>query len=148
MKKIYFFIIIIFLLSGCALANRPEAKIPPDKTVKINGREITVEIADTPELQFKGLSGRKNLCAGCGMLFVFNDKKERTFVMREMNFPLDIIFIDGNKIVKIEGGLEPEGVNPKNIYKSGAPVDYVLEVNGGFTDKYKIEEGGKLVIFK
>lgn len=145
MKKIYFFIIIIFLLSGCA---QKENNLEKNKTVKINGQEITVEIADTPELQFKGLSGRKNLCAGCGMLFVFNNRQERTFVMRNMNFPLDIIFIDGERIVKIHKNLPPEGMEPKNFYNSDAPVNFVLEVNGGFTDKYKVKEGDKLVIFK
>ena len=141
MKKFYFFIIVILLLSGCA---QKENNLEKNKTVKINGHEITVEIADTPESQFQGLSGRKILCADCGMLFVFSDKKERTFVMRNMNFPLDIIFIDGVQIVKIDKNLPPEGAVPKNFYSSGVQVDFVLEVNGGLAGKNDIKVGDKV----
>ncbi len=145
MKKYFLFVVIIFLLSGCA---QKENNLEKNKTIKINDHEITVETADTPEEQYRGLSNQESLCENCGMLFIFNDKSERTFVMREMNFPLDIIFIDGDplageagKIVKIYKNLPPEGAEPKNVYKSGEPVDYVLEVNGGFSDKNGIGVG-------
>jgi uncharacterized membrane protein (UPF0127 family) len=138
MKKFYFFIIVIFLLSGCM---RKENNLEKNKIVKINGHEIMVEIANTPKLQYQGLSGRKNLCADCGMFFVFKERSEKTFVMRDMNFPLDIIFIDGVQIVKIYKNLKPEGESLKNFYPSGQPVDYVLEVSGGYADAYGIKEG-------
>jgi len=65
-------------------------------------------------------------------------------------FPLDIIFIDGEagKIVKIDKNLKAEGENPKKFYNSGAPVDYVLEVNAGYADSHNIKAGDKIrVIF-
>ncbi len=114
--------------------------------VIINDKIIEVEIAGTAETHYRGLSNRKNLCENCGMLFVFPDKKERTFVMRNMNFPLDIIWIDDDKIVKIDKNLPPEGKNPANNYNSGAPVNYVLEVNGGFADKNNIKTGNKITL--
>lgn len=126
------------------MTNKPEAKLSPDKTVKINGQEIKVEIADTQELQYQGLSFRKNLCADCGMLFKFSEKSEKIFVMRNMKFGIDIIFIDADKIIKIYKDLKPEGSNPKNFYNSSAPVDYVLEVSAGYADSHNIKIGDKI----
>ncbi len=156
MKKFYLFIVIVVLLSGCVFKevrnqSSPMSAVQDDnskeagKTVKINDREIKVEIADTPESQYKGLSFKENLCVDCGMLFKFSEKSEKTFVMRNMNFPLDIIFIDDEKIVKIEKNLKPEGENPKNFYNSSAPVDYVLEVNAGYVDSHNIKIGDKII---
>lgn len=115
--------------------------------VIINDKIVNVEIANTAEKHYQGLSNRKNLCDNCGMLFIFPDKKERTFVMRNMNFPLDIIWIDDDKIVKIDKNLLPEGENPVNNYSPDIPVNYVLEVNGGFADKNNIKTGDKIIAY-
>lgn len=109
--------------------------------VIINDKIVNVEIADTAEKHYQGLSNRKNLCDNCGMLFIFPDKKERTFVMRNMNFPLDIIWISNDKIVKIDKNLLPEGSNPKMLYSSGQPVNYVLEMNSGYAGKHGFKTG-------
>lgn len=109
--------------------------------VIIDNKIIEAEIADTAEKHYQGLSNRKNLCDNCGMLFIFPDKKERTFVMRDMNFPLDIIWIDDDKIVKIDKNLLPEGSNPKMLYSSGQPVNYVLEMNSGYAGKHGFKTG-------
>lgn len=109
--------------------------------VIINDKIVNVEIADTAEKHYQGLSNRKNLCDNCGMLFIFPDKKERAFVMRDMNFPLDIIWISNDKIVKIDKNLLPEGSNPKMLYSSGQPVNYVLEMNSGYAGKHGFKTG-------
>lgn len=75
------------------------------------------------------------------MLFVFAEKDIKSFWMKDMNFPLDIIWLNGEKIVKISHNLPPEGRQPTNTYSSGVPVDYVLEVPAGFCDTNKIKEG-------
>lgn len=127
------------MLSACSQDN--------EKFVTINNKKIKIEIADTPELQYQGLSNKKELCDNCGMLFVFSDKQVRTFVMRNMNFPLDIIWIDDNlsaqagKIVKINKNAIPESSNPVMRYSSDLPVNYVLEVNAGFCDGNEIKVG-------
>jgi hypothetical protein len=90
-------------------------------------------LADTPEKRYQGLSGRESLCPDCGMLFTFPSRSAQTFVMRKMNFPLDIIWISGEKVTKIDENLLPEGSEPKKHYESPGPVDYVLEVNAGFS---------------
>ena len=81
------------------------------------------------------------------MLFVFPRKQIRSFWMKDMNFPLDIIWISDNKIIKIDKDLQPEGENPKNKYQTIQRVDKVLEVNSGFTDKYKIKAGDEVKFY-
>lgn len=117
-------------------------------TVQINDAVINVEVADTYERHYKGLSGTDKLCGNCGMLFIFGDKQAREFVMRDMNYPLDIIWIDDDKVIKIDEDLPPEGWNPKTIYSSGIPVNYVLEVNAGFCRKHDITVGKRVVIIR
>jgi hypothetical protein len=112
--------------------------------VTVNSLNVKVELADTDILRYQGLSNHPKLCEFCGMLFIFPDKQVRTFVMRDMLFPLDIIFINDNKVVKIESNLEPEGNQYLTPYSSDVPADFVLEVNSGFTDKYSIEIGQEI----
>ncbi len=112
--------------------------------LKINQQEIKVEIASTLKQQYRGLSGRKSICAACGMLFNFSDSGVRSFVMRDMEFSLDMIFIENGIIKNIAANLEPEGNNPTHIYESDGPADQVLEVNGGYCQKYNIKPGDRI----
>lgn len=112
--------------------------------VIINNKEINIEIADEPREQVLGLSYRKKLAENNGMLFIFDKKEERNFWMKSMNFPIDIIWINDELIVDIDKNLPPEGENPENLYGPGSPINKVLEVNAGFTDKYNIKIGDKV----
>jgi len=114
--------------------------------MKITDRVFKVEIVSDSMDMYRGLSNRKELCAQCGMLFVFPDLSERTFVMRDMNFPLDIIFLADGKIVKIHANLPPEGRNTKNLYSSEEPADRVLEINAGLAVELGLKEGDKLIL--
>jgi len=113
--------------------------------IKIGDQKISVEIAASPLAQYRGLSGRPDLCADCGMLFNFNDSQEREFVMRDMKFPLDIIFINRGRIIKIADNLPPEGNKPVNVYRSDSPADQVLEVNAGYCSARGLEVGAALL---
>ena len=138
MKKILLvnFVVLLFL-SGC---------VKYDNSLKINKTKINlIGIADTQEKSYLGLSFRESICSNCGMLFPFNGKNEHTFVMRDMMFPLDIIWIDDDEIIKIDKNLPPEGHDFEKFYKSESPVNYVLEVNANFCDKNNIKVGDKLV---
>ena len=143
----YIFITAMFMsLTACA-TNKNTAieetskNEPSHDVVVVNGVKISVEIADEPMEWYQGLSDHAPLCENCGMLFVFPEYESRTFVMRNMLFPLDIIFIKDNRIINIERDLPPEGAVPEKRYESGEPVNYVLEVNGGYCQKNGIGEG-------
>jgi uncharacterized protein len=107
----------------------------------INDKSVKVEIADSLDKQIQGLSNRSSLPPDTGMLFVFSKAQIQKFWMKDMNFPLDIIWIDNNKIVNISPNLAPEGAAPANTYSSIYNCNYVLEVNAGFSEKNNIKIG-------
>jgi len=133
-------IIIILLLSGCQNQNYQDR----EDYIEINNKKIYIDVADDSSSRYMGLSGRNSLCPNCGMLFVFENSGEKTFVMRDMNFPLDIIWIKDDKIVKIDKNLPPD--NDKNLekYNSQSKIDFVLEVNGNFSVENEIKIGNEI----
>ncbi|MFA6995122.1 MAG: DUF192 domain-containing protein [Patescibacteria group bacterium] len=115
--------------------------------IQINQQVISAEVVTTAAAMYQGLSNREMLCPACGLLFVFDNQQERKFVMRNMKIPLDIIFINQGRIIKISDNLPPEGQTPQIIYKSGGPADQVLELNGGYAEKQGIKVGDEVLIF-
>lgn len=100
-----------------------------------------VEVVSTPDKLARGLGKRKKLCDSCAMLFVFQKEGNYSFWMKDMLFPLDIIWIYDNKVVDIEKNVQADfgGIlTPKNS------VDAVLEINAGKSDKLGIEVGDEL----
>lgn len=110
--------------------------------------KIKVEYADTPEKWKTGLQNRSSLKSDSGMFFVFSDVKNKSFWMKDVLIPLDIIFIspDGkvNEIITPKPCPKEETNCPS--YVSKGLVSFVLEVNAGFAAKWKIMEGDILEI--
>ncbi len=102
---------------------------------------ITIEIADTESARVEGLSGRSALSENAGMLFVFDVADYHTFWMKDMQFPIDIIWIRDGLVVGVSENLMPEGPNPTAIYAPPKPVDSVLEVFAGFVEEHGIRAG-------
>jgi uncharacterized membrane protein (UPF0127 family) len=104
-----------------------------------------VQLAQTAEEQFKGLSGQVDLADNGGMLFIFENYGIRSFVMRKMNFPLDIVWIRDNTVVGCEKNIPVLDENGQfSQVGSFEPVNYVLELNAGMCDKYMITKGDKV----
>ncbi|MBU0569373.1 DUF192 domain-containing protein [Patescibacteria group bacterium] len=116
--------------------------------VIINSIEIAVDIAKSSEEKARGLSGRKSLRKNEGMLFVFQNKTRPSFWMKDMFIPIDIIWIAEDKIVGIEKSVPPPKENTSTsklpLYSPPVGIDYVLEVGGGFCEKYNIEVGNEI----
>src|SRR3989344_1519780 len=120
-------------------------------TLKIGGQEVRVLVADNYNHRLKGWSDKKDMGKYGGMLFVFPDRGEHAMVMRDMHFPLDIIWLDGNKIVDIAPNLPPEpGVAEEQlmIYRARAASTLVLELPAGFRDQYELKIGDIVEIYK
>lgn len=114
--------------------------ISTQKRVNIGDKFINVEVADSPEERSKGLSNRQSLSEHSGMLFVFETQNiSPVFWMKDMAIPIDIIWINDGKIVKIDKNVPvPQAGTPDEklkLYSAGLPIDYVLEVNAGYCDK-------------
>ena len=117
----------------------------PKPAVKVGDKEIKVELADTPEKTRIGLSKTKFLSDDEGMLFVFEKKDSpRVFWMKGMSMPIDIIWIDDSKVIQIDENVpfEPS----EKLRPSNQPVDYVLEVAAGFSERYTIAPGTMLIL--
>jgi len=125
--------------------SKTSPKITNHNSQIINNKIIKVEIADTLSEQIKGLGGKTELCADCGMLFTFSDSQIRQFWMKNMNFPLDIIWINDGKIVNISKNLALEGENPKKTYSSIVPANNVLEINAGLCEKLNLKIGDQIL---
>lgn len=106
----------------------------PSSTVILDGQQLHVLVANTPDHLYKGLSNRKSLSPYDGMLFLFSFSGSQKIVMRHMNFPLDIVWIEKGKIVHIEQQALPDN-RPENqltIFQSLHPATVVLELPAGW----------------
>lgn len=125
----------VFLWSQ--LSGQPVLSIGPAK--------VRVAIADTPAERQQGLSGRKNLGPNEGLLFIFDKPGFYPFWMKEMNFPIDIIWLDGDwRVIDIDQYVPPQSF--PRLFQSREPVQYVLEVNAGFAQKNKIGFGQRAIL--
>ena len=114
--------------------------------VKFVGKQdatVFLEVALTDQQKEKGLMNRPNLARNRGMVFVFRPAKQITFWMKDTLISLDMIFVNRGKIVKIAKNATPNQTTV--LYPSGSDVTEVIEVNGGFTDKFMIKAGDRIV---
>jgi len=103
------------------------------------------EVVSRPSEQYKGLSNRDNLAIDQGMLFLFPTATDKSFVMRNMHFPLDIIFIRHHRVVNLYHHVLPEGAVTANTYHSGGEADAVLEINAGRSNACHLGVGSEIV---
>ncbi|OAQ51384.1 hypothetical protein HTG_16965 [Natrinema mahii] len=108
---------------------------------------VDVEVADDRSERYTGLSDHDSLERGTGMLFVHNREQKLTYVMREMDFDIDIIFIDADgEITRIHHARAPEaGEDGEDLEYSGRGK-WVLEVPRGYANETGIEVGDRVEI--
>ena len=130
----------------------PTAPRPAPDVVDVHIGDLTIvaETAVSAEERGQGLSDRPSLAQNAGMLFFMGEARTPGFHMRNMQFPLDFVWIsaDGRVADLTENVLHPavagetlSGISPS------APVTYVLEVNAGVIEAAGIEIGD-LVAFE
>ena len=152
MKRLFLFITAIVILSafiGFHFMQKVNSPAYQEPSITIRNHTFTIEIADTNEAQAKGLSYRTSLNQDTGMLFVFEKPSLYTFWMKDMHFPLDILFIKDNIIVTIHENVpNPPSNTPLNqlpAYAPKQPANYVLEINAGLSQKYGFREGDEVI---
>ncbi len=118
----------IILVIAWTLARKTTANIP--KTT-INNQQISLETADTLVKRERGLSGRAGLAKNTGMVFIYNRAEEHCIWMREMQFNLDILWLDeSKKVMKVERNVSP-ATYPQSFC---ANARYVIELSAGGAD--------------
>ncbi len=115
----------------------------PHKIVQIGQKKYDLEYATTPQARATGLSGRKEMAADHGMLFVY-DKPEKTCMwMKDMGFALDIIWLDyDSRVIHIKTFVSP------NTYPADfcppTLAGYVIELKAGQVKRAKVTLGQHL----
>jgi hypothetical protein len=123
-----------------------------DVTITMPNGAIVAEVADTPASRELGLSGREGLRENEGMLFIFDHPGKYGFWMKDMLFPLDIIWINQNGVVvHVERNVSPESYNslPRTnpqTFVNTIDASYVLELAAGASDTYGVYLGSKVEI--
>ncbi len=110
--------------------------------VTVNHVKLVADIAENNTQKSKGLSVKDTLKESEGMLFVFSTEREHSFWMKNMKFPIDIIWLDDDQeVVHVEHSLEPcipDSFCP--TYKPDRNSLYVLETAAGFAQKYNVTD--------
>ena len=149
MKKILFLIAIIIILSALAITiiyTNKYVKTASIPSVNIDEHVFNVLTATTLDEQKKGLGNRASLDQNSGMLFIFNMPGNYGFWMKDMEFPLDIIYINNNKIISIFTLKKPNSNSQLQIVYPQSPSKYVLEINAGLSKKYNFKIGDAVKI--
>ena len=104
---------------------------------------FSIEIADDPAEQARGLMFRPSLPADAGMLFIFDPPRPANFWMRNTMIPLDMIFIDDTG--RIESIAERSDTYSQQASSSLGDVRAVLEINGGLSRRLGIAAGAQVI---
>ena len=147
--------IVVILILGFTLVQSGLVPTPwtEDRaTVTIVGENetkavIDVEVADTRHERYVGLSEHESLERGEGMLFVHESEGERTYVMRDMDFDIDIVFVGADgEITSIHHARAPEpGEDGEDLRYSGQGK-WVLEVPSSYVNETGITVGDEVLI--
>ena len=151
MKYIFIPLAFVGILLLSLAIERPASRAPLSPSVQdlsyvsVGSTTISVEVADSPEERTQGLSGRARLPEGHGLLFIFQREGKWGIWMKDMKFPIDIIWMsrEGN-IITIARDVAPQTY--PNAFYPAQPALYVLEVPAGFSDKNGIAEGMVVVL--
>lgn len=120
--------------------------------VRVGGAVIKAEVADSAEARTRGLSSRPNLRKGQGLLLVFDQPGRYAIWMKDMNFPLDIMWIkDGRLADFVENAPPPAPGTPDSelyVYEPYILSDYILEVGSGFIESRGLKIGDPVEVIR
>lgn len=106
---------------------------------------VTVSIANDPDERKEGLSGVASLADQEGKLFIFDKEGYYGIWMKDMNFAIDIIWInDDLEVVHIEENIKPDSY--PTVFTPREPARIVLETNAFFVETFNINLGNKLIM--
>jgi len=119
------------------------AEVPLEK-ICIENTCLKVEIASSLQERRLGLMFRESLAQDRGMLFVLDPQEGSSFWMKNMRFPLDIIWISKDKVITEIMQNVPQCVESCPDLMPQQKACFVLEVNAGFVKKHRIKTGDKV----
>jgi uncharacterized membrane protein (UPF0127 family) len=162
MKKLLLFLLISLAALSCQRLPMVHDNTPYTHKLQVNNKILMVEVVKDDSAIAKGLSGREKLGADEGMLFDYGNSTSVVpgFWMPDMKFDLDLIWIKNKKIIAITPNVPcpqspsapacgrqaaPKSANDNlPLYYPPSPVDQVLEVNAGWSEKNNIKVGDEM----
>ena len=139
--KRFAYLVLLLSLTGCTPTMNTVDRLT-QQTLTIKGQQVIVDVATTPSQQQQGLSGREQLAEGTGMLFVFPVPAIQTFWMKDMQFPIDILWIADHRVIGIEPAVAAD--DGLRRYSSPFAVDEVLELPAGWVQRYSVRLGDEI----
>jgi len=133
---------LMFFAVACNQTNSPAEQV--EHTLQVGKAIVTVEVADTVDSRRIGLSNREYLKPDSGMLFVFTDKSNHGFWMKDTLIPLDFVWIADGLVVDITENVPVEIGRPDaelTRYMPSKLVDSMLEVNAGWIARKGVKIG-------
>ncbi|AUP78367.1 hypothetical protein C1H87_06450 [Flavivirga eckloniae] len=130
------------IIKQTEVAFKKEGEFIIFKSIDSTQIKLDIEIADTDFDIQTGLMYRNSMDKNRGMLFVFEDERERFFYMKNTKIPLDLIYINEKKnIVSFQKNAKPFD---ESSLPSTFPAKYVLEINAGLVDTWGISVGDSI----
>lgn len=122
-----------------------EKRTPQSFSARLGGEALTLEVVDTELLRERGLSGRSVLAENQGMFFIFPKEDLHGFWMKDMRFPIDILWLDyAYRIVDVEEQVTPDSY--PRVFRPQVKAHYAVELPAGFFSQYHLMLGMKLEI--
>lgn len=114
--------------------------------ITVGDKTVYVYLADTEAKRELGLSGRESLAADEGMLFIFPIEGKPSFWMKDMKFPIDMLWIanDGS-IIYIKENVSPD-TYPEQFAPDTGLARYVLELPAGYSKEHGLDIGSRVEI--
>ena len=129
---------------GTGEYNRTTVTAVDDNGTKLE--TVDARIADTTTKRYVGLSDTESLGPNEGMVFVHPEEGRHAYVMREMAFPLDIVFADANGTVTAIRHAERPASGEDDLERYRGRGKYVLEVNRGWTNETGLDVGDRICV--
>ncbi len=150
-KKMILIFLVVVIVSGVLVASYlsmgEESSGLKTANLLIGDKKLEVEVADSASARATGLSYHKSLGEDKGMYFIFSSLSSHSFWMKDMNFPIDIIWIKDNRVVGVSENVSHQpGAQLWQLksYSPPDPVNRVLEVNAGWFLKNGIKIGDRV----
>src|SRR3989344_353248 len=135
---------LFYVLSSNGSSSGVEQNIP-QTTIQIGDAVLFVEVLDTQEQRQEGLSGRAELATGAGALFIHEEPGMHGYWMKDMLFPIDLIWISGDlRVVEVAHNISPD-TYPASFRPSSDAL-YVLETNACWASAHNVTKGSEVVI--
>ncbi len=139
--RLFSLLLLVFALPACsALQSKP--------WVEIKGQRFTIEVADSFEERERGLMFRDSLEKDNGMLFIHDTEEPQAYWMKNTKIPLDILYFSKDrKLVSAQERVPPCSAGDRcPPYASEGAALYVLELNAGSVELFKIKAGDEMKI--